>query len=77
MKEREEYLKMRKENNYNISFFYKYYTERCEDPVDFNTFTQLFPTFLKMFSNNVFEVLDKEYNIISLESKDGEVLQIS
>jgi len=78
MEDRERYIEMRNKGNYSINFFYKFYLEKVEESLKIppEVFNQLFPQYLQTYSEQVFEVLDKHYNITQLLNKEGRILKI-
>lgn len=76
--EKEQYLKMRQNNSFDMKFFYQFYTEKnkCKEILDFNTFSKAFTAFLQFNSGTVISTLDSYFEVTVLMDEKGKELKI-
>lgn len=76
------YLKMRKNDEFEIPWFYEYYIENFgkarptetspnPKPLPFEYFVQAFTPFFQMNMNSILISLDKEFGVRYIEDKQG------
>ncbi len=64
---RQKYIKMRNSKGLDASFLFEYYKDKG-GTIDMSTFMQA----INMYSfTEIYEILDSEYNVTSLFSKEG------
>ena len=67
---REEYIKMRDTNQFDIGWFYNYYKEKGGS-LDFNVFQLIF-----RLNNDILKNLDTEYKLTIVQSKNGDFIKV-
>ena len=74
---REQYIQTRKTNSLNIKVFYEYYVSKCKKAaLPFQIFSQTFPMFLNINSEQVFKKLDNEFEVTLLQDKEGNIVDV-
>ena len=71
--EKQDYIKMRNNGNYELKWFYKYYLNNRGKQIDLNTFSMLFR--LGDLSS-ILEYLDVKFKLTRLYDKDNNFLKI-
>ena len=71
--EKQDYIKMRNNGNYDLKWFYKYYLNNGGKQIDLNTFNMLFR--LGDLSS-ILEYLDVKFKLTRLYDKDNNFLKI-
>lgn len=70
---REKYIKMRQSGSYDAAFFYTYFLENGGSSVSIDTFIQV----LNMHGlDGIIEFLDKKFEVVKVEDKNGKLLKI-
>lgn len=74
---REQYLEMRINNQFSMELFYKYYLNINSElkKFGFNQFAEIFNMSFTFNPQAILSKLDKEFNIVILENKDGQALK--
>lgn len=67
---KEQYVKMRNKNKFDINWFYSYYLEKG-GKAEFNAFMMLFK-----LDNQILANIDREYGLNVLEDKDGNFIKV-
>ena len=67
---KEQYIQMRKKNQFDIYWFYKYYKDKG-GTVDFNVFQMMF-----QLNGDVLNNIDKEFGLTIVQSKNGDFLNV-
>lgn len=67
------YKKMRQSGQYDLNWFYNYYLENSKDNIDINTFAMIFN---QVPLDNILVHIDKKYDILKLEDKNGKLIKI-
>lgn len=67
---KEQYIKMRNKNQFDINWFYSYYLEKG-GKAEFNVFMMLFK-----LDNQILANIDREYGLNVLEDKDGNFIKV-
>ena len=71
---REMYVEIR--NGIHNSFFVDYYYSRCNDKcIKKEEFHSFFPAYMSKYGQQVVEKLDKEFNIVKIFNKHGELIK--
>lgn len=76
---RQQYVQMRRTSQYDLGWFYQYFLEnkdKNKPTPPFEIFQQTFHMYFQMNGQVILEYLDKKMDVIKLESKQGELLQI-
>lgn len=67
------YKKMRQSGQYDLNWFYEYYLENSKDNIDINTFAMIFN---QVPLDNILVHIDKKYELVKLEDKNGNLIKI-
>jgi hypothetical protein len=70
---KDQYIKMRNAQQYDIGWFYAYYNENSRYKLDIQTFTMYFSM---INLSEVLEFLDQKYELCTLYGKDGNFIKI-
>lgn len=75
---REQYVNMRNLKRFDLNLLYKFYIEKSKDKqiIDFNIFNQLFSIYAQTNSKDIMEFLDKQFNLLILEDKNGNEVKV-
>ena len=75
---KEQYVNMRNLKRFDLNLLYKFYIEKSKDKqiIDFNIFNQLFSIYAQTNSKDIIEFLDKQFNILILEDKNGNEVKV-
>lgn len=69
----DKYIKMRNSSQYNINWFYDYFTSNGGDSMGLNKFSMVF----NMISlQEICESLDKKFNLTLIEDTKGNLLKV-
>ena len=69
----DKYIKMRNSGQYQINWFYDYYTKNGGDSIGINQFNMVF----NMFNlNEILESLDKKFNLMSISDAKGQLIKV-
>jgi hypothetical protein len=69
----ERYIKMRNSGQYQINWFYDYYTQNGGDSIGMSKFSMVFNTYNL---NEILETLDKKFNLMSILDAKGQLLKV-
>ncbi len=90
---RERYIQMRSTQNYNLNWFYEYYVQEFPNIPQFwinkqgeqlerklipaNEFMQPFQMAMSFQSAEIFDYLDKKFEVTKIEGDDGKLIYIN
>lgn len=77
--DREKYIQMRRTGQYDLGQFYQYYLENKDSSrvtVPFDIFQQTFNMYFQMNAREVFDTLDKKFQVTKIENEQGNLLHI-
>lgn len=78
MADRNQYIQMRKSNQWDLNWFYGYYVENVKgNPVDPNTFTQAFNMHFQFNAREILENLDRKLEVQKIENEHGQIIYIN
>ena len=69
----DKYIKMRNSSQYNMNWFYDYYTQNGGDSIGINKFSMVFNM---VNLNEILEALDKKFNLMSVSDAQGKILKV-
>lgn len=78
--DRAKYLQMRKSGQYDLAWFYQYYSDNKNSntqSVDFQTFQQTFNIYFQMNGGVVIENMDRKMQVSKIEDSNGNLLYIN
>lgn len=76
---RDQYIQMRRTGQYDFGWFYQYFLynkDASKATVPFEIFLQAFNMYFQMNAQGVLEFLDKKLDVVKLEGKEGNLIQI-
>lgn len=77
---REEYILMRRKNELNIQFFYKFYLENrkpIHQVLSIQIFMQVFQFYIQQYHSNVLDYLDGFFNVTKIENENNQIIYIN
>ncbi len=77
---RDQYITMRKNNQYDFNWFYEYYVKNKNNNnelISFDNFIRQFGIYFRINSEQILDFLDVKMKIIKIESKEGDLLYIN
>ena len=86
---REQYIEMRVRGNYSLEWFFKFYNNEFEEKIQnnikytkpirisFDIFSQLFGHFIQNSQGDVFDYLDKFYNVSKIEGDNNKIIYMN
>lgn len=74
---REQYLQMRRSNQFNFGWFFDYFVSESGKNMPFPVFQQAFNMYFGMNQRDIFEFLDKKFEVQKVEDPHGQLLYIN
>lgn len=76
---KEKYIEMRKTGQYDLTWFYQYYVQNIKrsknnNILPFPIFSQIFSIFLQNYPKEIFNNIDKEFEVSYIENEKGGII---
>ena len=70
---KEQYIKLRTQNDMPVSWFYEYFISKSNININFDRFYMMF---MNVDIHEVMKYLDKQFDLTVVMSKDGRVIKV-
>lgn len=76
---RNKYIEMRKSNSFDLKWFYEFYNQNFDSKkhkpyLPFHIFSQIFGIYLQQTTQQIFDYLDKYFEVQYIENENGKII---